>query len=414
MKILLVQHLNFINGSGGTEKVCSFLANDFVQQGHDVEIATNQDIMGEPVFFLHKNINVINIFNPQIPQKQILPIHNYHKKNPFLWLKFKYKKKKAKYLNRKTYAEAGGEDELFKFNLSQRAKSWKNYIDKVRPDIVITMSIGSLLEITYNNNYDFPIVNSTNGRPDYDFTDDLWYRSPIEMRLLKESYQKLTAIQVLFDSYKDFLPETFHGKSFVIPNAVPQFNERQIVEHTNNKERFAIVNIASLVTSCKQQHIAIDIFAHLSRKFPKWDLYFWGVGNDEEYLREKIKNYSLENRIFLMGFTDNPLEKLKNADIFIFPSKYEGFPLALTEAMSLGLPCLGFDTCSGVNQLITHKKNGLLSKDESEMEKHLEILMNDSVLRSELGEKAHFEMKKFSPEFVLEQWQKLLKSIQSQ
>lgn len=58
MKILLVQHLNFINGSGGTEKICSFLANDFALNGHEVEIATNQDISGKPVFPLHGNIKV--------------------------------------------------------------------------------------------------------------------------------------------------------------------------------------------------------------------------------------------------------------------------------------------------------------------------------------------------------------------
>ena len=50
MKILLIQHLYFLNGSGGTEKICTFLANGFDGLGHEVEIATCQNIKGRPVF----------------------------------------------------------------------------------------------------------------------------------------------------------------------------------------------------------------------------------------------------------------------------------------------------------------------------------------------------------------------------
>ena len=413
MKILFVQHLNFINGSGGTEKICSLLANDFAMRGHDIEIATNQNILGKPVFALHENVKVTNIFSPKTMQKFALPFHNYHDKNPFLWLKFKVQKKKAKFHNKKLYSEIGGEDGLYKYNLSQRSKGWKTYIEKVNPDLVITMSIGSLLEITYNNSYHFPIINSTNGRPDYDYTDVLWHRNPIEMKLLKESYQNLAAIQVLFENYKDFLPENFLGKSYAIPNPIPQFEEKNIVEHHTNKEKFKIINIASLVTSCKQQDIAIDVFANLSAKFPTWELYFWGVGADFEYLKEKIKKHNLEDRIFLMGFTDHPLEKLKDSDIFIFPSKYEGFGLALAEAMSVGLPCLGFETCSGVNELIKHDQNGFIAKDISEMEKYLEVLMSSCDQRKKMGKQAHLDIKKYSAELILKQWQELIISLKN-
>lgn len=411
MKILLVQHINFINGSGGTEKICSFLANNFVSKGHSVEIATNENISGKPIFFLHKDVKVTNIFNSKTIQKLPLSFYNYKGKNPFLWLKFKVQKKKAKFYNKKIYREFGGEEGVFEYNLLQRSRDWKNYIEKLSPDIIITMSISSLLEITFKNDFRIPIVNSTNGRPDYDYTDILWYRSPTEMRLLKESYHKLTGIQILFESYRDFLPDTFNGKCFVIPNPVPQFEENS-VKYDSNKSRFKIVNIASLVTSCKQQNIAIDIFAKLKNKFSNWDLYFWGVGQDYELLKELIKKNNLENRVFLMGFANNPIDKLKDADAFIFPSKYEGFPLALTEAMSVGLPCLGFKTCSGVNELIINLQNGFLAADNDEMGKYLEQLFNDTEIRKKLGEQAYQDMKKYNPKFIFEEWQKLILSFE--
>jgi len=407
MKILIIQHLNFINGSGGTEKIASFLANGFRQNQHEVEIATNQDISGNPIFPLEKGIKVSNIFSSDILQKSLQPIYNYEGKNPFLWIRHKIAKKRAKIFNKNLLKEMSGEDGLFKFNLNERAKAWKNHILQNNPDVIVTMSVSSLLEITFNNQLTIPIVNSVNGRPDYDYTDILWYRSKIEMSLLEESYKKLSAIQVLFKSYEDYLPKTFSGRSQVIPNPVFQVEDDEIVVHGNKKERYKIINIASLATSCKQQDIAISVFSKLAAKYPNWDLYFWGTGIDKEFLQNQIKQSNLQNRVFLEGFTDSPIEKLKESDIFIFPSKYEGFPLALSESMSVGLPALGFQTCSGVNELIENNVTGFLSSDAVEMQDQLEKLILDSELRSFLGKNAHQFMTQFNSELVLQKWLEL-------
>jgi glycosyltransferase involved in cell wall biosynthesis len=408
MKILFIQHQSFINGSGGTEKICSFLANGFSDSGHQVEIATNQNIEGKPVFKLNENIKITNIFSDHIPQVELKPVFNYKGSNPLQWIKYKIQKKIAKSENKQLLKKIGGSDELFKLNLQHRAEAWKAYIDAVEPDIIVTMTIGSLLEITFEQEYQIPIINSVNGRPDYDYTDVLWYRSKLDMHFLKESYSKLSGIQVLFDSYKDFLPDTFHGKCVTIPNPVPQIEETKIVNCLSEKSRYKIINIGSLVMSCKQQDIAINMFIKIADKYPDWDLYFWGTGEDYAVLNSKIEAANLNDRIFLMGFTENPLEKLKDADVFIFPSKYEGFPLALTEAMAAGLPSLGFKNCSGVNELIQHDINGFLANDEADMADCLEILIQDKQMRQRFGENAHLAMKKYAPENVFQEWEKLI------
>ena len=411
MKILFVQHRDFINGSGGTEKICSFLANGLSDLGHTVEIATNQNIEGKPIFYLNPSIKITNIFTSDVVQKRVHIFQKYNGKNPFLWIQHKIKKKYLKLLNKFLYYKIGGSDGLFQFNLTRRSEAWKNYINSAKPDLIITMSIGSLLEISYGNEYVVPIINSTNGRPDYDYSDILWYRSDKEMALLKESYKKLSGIQVLFDTYNNFLPKEFQGKCITIPNPVPQIKEEQIVNHLNKKDRYKIINIASLAVDCKQQDVAIAIFSRLARKYPDWDLYFWGVGEDYNLLNNQIEKAGLKDRIFLKGFTDEPLEQLKDSDIFIFPSKYEGFGLALAEAMSLGLPTLGFASCSGVNELIKHNENGFLVQDVEDLKNYLEKLMSDSKLRSELGKSAHLEMVKYSPEKNMKKWSLFLKEF---
>lgn len=404
MKIVLIQHHGFLNGSGGTEKICCFLANNFYANKHQIEIATNQEILGKPMFYLNENIRVKNIFNKQIIQKKLHEIYNYEGINPLCWLYHKFQKKRSKLYNKALLKKYNGIEGLYKFNLNERSKAWKVYIENCKPDIIITMSIGSLLEITYNNTLSVPIVNSVNGRPDYDFTDLLWYRSTFEMDLLFNSYKNLSGIQVLFESYKLYLPTTFNGIAQTIPNPVTQFDDFEIVNHYLEKESYTIVNIASLNSSCKQQHIAISLFSKIANKYPNWNMVFWGVGNDLKILESLVKELNLTERIFFKGFTKEPIEKLKEADLFIFPSKYEGFPLALTEAMSVGLPCLGFENCSGVNELITNDNNGFLAKDEEEMLNQLEKLIIDRELRAKIGRTAHESVRQYSETNVLNKW----------
>jgi len=113
----------------------------------------------------------------------------------------------------------------------------------------------------------------------------------------------------------------------------------------------------------------------------------------------------------LNGFTDDPIEKLKEADIFLFPSKFEGFPLSLIEAMSVGLPSIGFETCSGTNELIEHGKNGFLAKDITDMQNLVEKLMKDSELRNRLGKQANKDMQKYDPKLIAGKWEELVNEI---
>lgn len=413
MKILFVQHLSFINGSGSTEKVCSFLANYFCDLGYEVEVATNEDVEGKEVYPLREEIKLTNIYSEEIKQIKLLPIKNYKGKNPFLWLKYKFIKKKTKFQNRKIIRQHQGEDNIYLYNLRQRAKAWGDFIKNIsKPDLIITMSLGSVLEISFENNLNIPIINSTNGRPDYDYTDILWYRSSIEKKTLEEAYQKINAIQILFENYNEFLPKSFRAKTCVIGNPLPQIADG--INHFEGKERYKIVHIGSLNTSCKQQDLAIRVFSKLASKYNNWDLHFWGVGVDERDLKKMINQNKLENRIFINGFTSNVLEELKMSDIFIFPSKYEGFPLALGEAMSVGLPSIGLADCSGVNQMIVNEENGFLAKEEKEVERYLEMLMSNPELRQKMGQKANEFAKNFSPEKITLQWKHLVEEVMNE
>lgn len=405
MKILIAQNRGLAGGVGGTEKVCISLANYLAEKGHQVIVVSNEKNQAAPFFKIDPKVKLVNLYTPENAGIEKQQIEKYRGKNLLRKLKYKTHKVLVKLYN--LYNSKGKSvEEIFYHNLQIKSRVWKKFIDGTVPDVVVTMSISTLLEISYQQKYDMPIIDSVNGRPDYDYSDILWYRADYEMRELRNSYKALTAIQVLFDSYKNFLPPEFKGKAEVIPNVVPQMPARKF----EAKQGGEIVNISSLVTNCKHQDLAINAFAKIAQKYSGWKLNFYGKGDDFAYLQQLIEKLGMAQQISLCGVTDEPLEKLQQADIFVFPSRYEGFPLALTEAMSTGLACIGLESCSGTNEIIRDGENGFLTKDSLEsFSGALEKLMQSRELRQKLGTQAQEDMKAYQADAIWAKWEDLIK-----
>lgn len=92
---------------------------------------------------------------------------------------------------------------------------------------------------------------------------------------------------------------------------------------------------------------------------------------------------------------------MKYAKIFAFPSSFEGFSLALTEAMSFGLPSIGYQNGISVNEIIIDGKTGYLCADgECALAEALKKLMLDDDLREKMVVVARQEMKKYALENI--------------
>ena len=116
-------------------------------------------------------------------------------------------------------------------------------------------------------------------------------------------------------------------------------------------------------------------------------------------------------QVFLKGESRDILSEYVDADIFCLPSAYEGFPLSLTEAMSAGLPAVGFNTCPAVNELIEDHYNGILSENNTTaLANSLRALMENKALRIELGKNAKNSMKSYAPDKIWAQWDALIRS----
>lgn len=111
-----------------------------------------------------------------------------------------------------------------------------------------------------------------------------------------------------------------------------------------------------------------------------------GQGNLDGYLRNLSKELGLENQVHLLGFRKDIPKICKISDVFAFPSYREGLSVALMEAMANGLPVV----CSNIrgnSDLMEDGKGGYLVEpgDVEGFAKHINELISDSGLRSELG-----------------------------
>jgi GalNAc-alpha-(1->4)-GalNAc-alpha-(1->3)-diNAcBac-PP-undecaprenol alpha-1,4-N-acetyl-D-galactosaminyltransferase len=73
-------------------------------------------------------------------------------------------------------------------------------------------------------------------------------------------------------------------------------------------------------------------------------------------------NYDLKNSVKLLGYVDDLDELYNKASIFVMPSRYEGYPNALIEAMSAKLPCVVFDSFPA-EEIIEDKVSGFIIED---------------------------------------------------
>lgn len=219
---------------------------------------------------------------------------------------------------------------------------------------------------------------------------------------------KVAVHQVLMPSYVNKARKYLSTDICYIPNVV-QTNDRTLQENSNT-----IISIGRLDPLQKRTDILIKSFGKIFRLYPDWKVYIYGKSdisnqNYEKKLRQLINELHLNDQVFLCGTTSSVMSVLCKADIFAFPSAYEGFPLALTEAMSVGLPSVGFRNADGVNELIHHNVNGILCNDGVEnFARGLSILMDSRELRKKLGNKAKEDMKQYKPNRIWDTWEKLI------
>lgn len=143
-----------------------------------------------------------------------------------------------------------------------------------------------------------------------------------------------------------FGEEAFRKKGILIYNGIgldrfvfdPAVRSAQRTEL--GMEDAFLIGHAGHLAPVKNQQFLLELMPQILEKKPNAFLLLLGEGADRPLLEAKIERLGLQDHVRLMGNVTNVNELLNAMDVFVFPSLYEGMPLALIEAQANGLPCV--------------------------------------------------------------------------
>ena len=384
MNIVLLNFDSVVNSFGGTARVFANMANELVAKGHNVTGLTYELADGAPAFEIDKRVHLKNCCSG-------LAEKIFHNENLAKLRTFYIRDRKARRIKR------------IKIELTSRSSAIEKALQEAKPDVIVAFQQPATYLLVEILKVKQPVVTMIHNKPTY------YFERP-EFEIFKPALDKCAGVQVLMPQYvneaKQFLNQT---NIVYIPNVVPQY------PNVTELRKPVILNVAKIANR-KRQHLIVEAFAKIAEKYPEWSVELWGFDKTEyaQKLKDQIRALGLESRVKLCGETKQITQKLQQASIFAFPSAFEGFSLAFTEAMSMGLPVIGCEDCTAVSSLISDHVNGLVSAPNADdLAQKLTYLIENPKIRESMGNEAKIAMREFSPQAVWAKWDVLLKSLGS-
>jgi glycosyltransferase involved in cell wall biosynthesis len=208
-----------------------------------------------------------------------------------------------------------------------------------------------------------------------------------------------------------YFPAWLRSKIKVIANPIEPAARQARPADPGNGGRFRIVSLGRLERQ-KGFDMLVEAFAGLSKRHPLWDLVIFGEGSERKVLAELAGRLGIGDRVFLPGLTRDPELELASSHVMAFPSRYEGFPNALGEAMAVGLPAAAFRGVSGVEELIQDGVSGILvdpGAGAAGLERALERLVAAAPLRATMGSAGLASVQQWAPARIMSEWEHVLR-----
>ncbi len=281
-------------------------------------------------------------------------------------------------------------------------------LERLQPDLVVSFLPETnvlVLLATWGRRY--PVVITEHSCPQHFPTVGLWR---LARRLTYGFATRLVSVSAGVDRYFGWIPRT-HRR--IIPNAI----SLQEIDRIGRQEPpwpwpHAVAAMGRLEKE-KGFDLLLAAFAQLANSFPDWGLVILGEGTQKPPLRQQAARLGIADRIFWAGTVNPPYGLLRAADLFAFPSRHEGFGIALVEAMACGLPLVASNCRPGPGELIDSMQEGLLIPpgDAPSLCEALRTLMSDANLRAQMTRAARKKAEQFDLPHLMPRWDQLLDEL---
>lgn len=365
---------------GGIGRVTSLKANWLAEHGHDVWIVSSNQCNEKDYFELH----------PMVKRKDFaigfqLGIDNRN-------------------LIMKAIRKIG--------KMRKYRESLETLINDIKPDIVVS---------TFTNDSDFLYKFKDGSKKvlEFHFSHDgfksqmkygpqtLKNKLLLSYRLKKHEWiaKKYDAFVVLTE--EDARAWMGYDNMHVIPNML-SFEPKEISTCMNKRA----IAVGRLDFQKKFDRL-IDIWALVNKKCPDWRLDIFGNGPDREMLQAQINNLGLEGVISILEPTKNIEKEYANSSVYVMTSTYEGLPMTLLEATSMGIPCVAYGCKCGPRDIIDDDINGYCVEEgnKNDYVKKLVELLNNKEKRISFGTMAKKKASNYTIDSIMSKWTSLFKEL---
>ena len=216
----------------------------------------------------------------------------------------------------------------------------------------------------------------------------------------RENVNKYDCIVTINETMKNGYLKNYNNKEVVKIYNFLDFDliEKKAEEKLEKDYGKYIISVGSL-TENKNHKLLINAFKILKDKYKVSEkLLIAGEGRERENLEKQIRELNLENDVLLLGQKENPYKYIKNSELYILPSKSEGFSLTLVEAMYLQKMIISTHN-NGSEELVKENKYGVLIENNADkMAEKINYYLENKDERKKYEELGYERAKDFSKE----------------
>ncbi len=300
--------------------------------------------------------------------------------------------------------DSGSAAEAVMRNLG-RVRALRRQIQALHPDVVVTFNGPvNVLVLLACLRLNIPVIVSERIHPPAHDVGRVWAL----LRWL--TYRFAAAVVVQSEATREWArsivrPDRVH----VIPNAVsPPLAGAQ----SDRARSRTVLGVGRLVTQ-KGFDVLVEAFGAVAHRHPDWCLTIIGRGPEESRLRALGASVDQHGGLNMPGVVVDPERHYGTAGLFVLPSRFEGFPNALLEAMASGCAVIAADCPVGPAEIVRDGVDGVLVPvgDAASLASALTRLMADEAERRRLGAAARQVVERFSQERVTRLWGEVITSV---
>lgn len=289
----------------------------------------------------------------------------------------------------------------------RRSRAIRRAVRQFRPDVVVSfVEMTNVRMLAALAGTGLPVIVSERTNPRHYQLSGAWNWV---RRLL---YPWASAVVVQSESVAQWAREFVAARRVhVLPNFVRDLPPASSIAERSSNEILAVGRLSRE----KGFDLLLRAFAASGLSERGVRLTILGEGPERQALMSLARVLGVENVVSMPGVVRDPEKWMAGSAAFVLPSRYEGFPNALLEAMAMGCAVIATDCDSGPRQIIRNGVDGVLVplEDVAALAEALRTVLSDPDLRMRLSFAALSVRQRFEKKVILERWRALLGEVLS-